>query len=175
MAVTDVCALCGARDSWRHSLLDCSMTRSIWALSNETMVEHMCLNQDPSAKQWLFAMHESLPASEFTMMIVTLWAIWGSRRKAIHEDIFQSPYATHCFVSSYLQEVEALNKPKETRVSQRIPRPSHWIAPPLGDAKINVDATVSRAGGFGAVSAVCRDHHGSFLGARSASTQCPSG
>ena len=84
------------------------MARSIWALSNESMVEHICCNQEPSAKKWLFTMHEDLPEEEFTTLIMTLGAIWSSWRKAIHEDIFQNPYGRHSFVTSYIRELESL-------------------------------------------------------------------
>jgi hypothetical protein len=38
---TSTCSLCGVIDSWRHSLLESDMARSIWALSDVSMVEHM--------------------------------------------------------------------------------------------------------------------------------------
>lgn len=97
-------------------------------------------------------------------MIITLWAIWWARRKAIHEDIFQNP-ATHGFVSSYMTEIEILQKPAMVRPQAPVIRQNHWVPPPVDHAKINVDATVSRSGGFGSVGAICRDHEGTFLGA----------
>jgi hypothetical protein len=71
------------------------MAKSVWALSDELMVEHMMAVGEPNAKNWLFNLLESLPQDQFTRMTVTLWAIWTARRKAIHEDIFQSPLSTH--------------------------------------------------------------------------------
>ena len=44
-------------------------------------------------------------------------------------------------------------------------RPTAWLAPPEGLAKVNVDAAVSVEGSFGAVVAVCQDQRGKFLGA----------
>ena len=44
-------------------------------------------------------------------------------------------------------------------------RPTAWLAPPEGLAKVNVDGAVSIEGSFGAVAAVCRDQRGKFLGA----------
>jgi len=32
------CLICGAEDSWKHSLLECNMAKCIWAPSNEEMV-----------------------------------------------------------------------------------------------------------------------------------------
>jgi hypothetical protein len=57
-----------------------------------------------NAKHWLFFMMETLPHDQFTRMCVTLWVIWSSRRKAIHEEIFQSPISTNGFINTYLEE-----------------------------------------------------------------------
>jgi hypothetical protein len=40
MLTTHACSLCGARDTWRHSLMECVMARSVWALAEE-VVKHM--------------------------------------------------------------------------------------------------------------------------------------
>jgi hypothetical protein len=103
------CGICGAEDSWRHSLLDCMMARCVWALSDDEMVEHMCQVQERGARNWLFTMCDSLPQEKVSRMCVTLWAIWHARRKAIHEDIFQSPLSTHHFVENFLGELNQTN------------------------------------------------------------------
>lgn len=72
----------------------------------------MCINQDPSAKNWLFAMYEDLSDEDFTAMIVKLWVFWCAHIKAIHGDIFQSPYSTYCFIETFLKEIETLKKNK---------------------------------------------------------------
>jgi hypothetical protein len=46
MATTNVCNPCGAVDSWGHALLDCSMARSVWALTQEEMVDQMSTNHN---------------------------------------------------------------------------------------------------------------------------------
>lgn len=75
MADTPNCTLCGSPDSWRHSLLECSMARCIWSLAKEEMVEHTVGTSEPDAKLWLFSMMQSLSRTEFTCMSVTLWAV----------------------------------------------------------------------------------------------------
>jgi hypothetical protein len=50
--------------------------------------EHMAMNSGTIAKQWLFSMRETLDHSKFIKVLVTLWAIWTARRKAIHEGLF---------------------------------------------------------------------------------------
>jgi hypothetical protein len=60
MAPDSACTLCGVADSWRHSLLECNMSRSIWALIPERITEHMMKTEEPDAKRWIFAMIKSI-------------------------------------------------------------------------------------------------------------------
>ncbi|XP_073363453.1 uncharacterized protein [Aegilops tauschii subsp. strangulata] len=164
MLPSHVCALCGAADNWRHSLIDCNYARCVWALSNEDMVQHMCMQRDDQAKRWIFLTSESLSQEEFTTMIVTLWAIWAARRKIIHEGIYRTPFSTNGFVTSYLADLKQIQKPVDRPPTTPRARPTRQ-PPPDDHVKINVDAAVPRAGGRGAVGAVCRDASGVFLGA----------
>jgi ribonuclease HI len=148
------------------------MTQAVWALSEETMVEKLTTNRETNARQWMFDLMESLPHDQFTRVAVTLWAIWTARRKAIHEDIFQSPLSTFGFINSFLSELQSLAKPSPHVVKPRVQaqgqtrlrRTQAWIPPPSGMAKINVDAAISRAGDKGAAGAICRDSNGNYLG-----------
>jgi hypothetical protein len=79
MATSSRCSLCGAEDSWKHSLIECNMANSVWALSDSMMVEHMTAYDEPNAKHWLFWMMETLPHDQFTRLTVMLWAIWTAR------------------------------------------------------------------------------------------------
>ena len=140
------------------------MARSVWALSKEELVQHMCANRDDNAESWLFTMSESLPDEDFTQLIVTIWAIWHARRKVIHEGIFQTPFATHSIIIVYISELQMLKKPI-LRPTREHARPTSWIPPTTGHVRINVDAATPRAGGFGVVSAVARNSDGIYQGA----------
>ena len=59
-------------------------------------------------------------------------------------------------------------RPVQQQRSSAAPAP-RWIAPPVGYAKINVDAVVQKLRNAGAVAAVCRRDDGSFLGASAVS------
>ena len=111
MSTSCSCSICGASDSWRHSLLDCRMSRCVWALCEDELAEHVFSCAEPNAKLWLFSMQENLSAADFTRVVVTIWAIWTARRKAIHEEIFQSPLSTFRFVNSYIEELSCLSNP----------------------------------------------------------------
>ncbi|PNT76018.1 hypothetical protein BRADI_1g43072v3 [Brachypodium distachyon] len=164
MAENSRCAIYGEGDSWRHSLLSCTMARCVWSLVDEHVTEHMAATEEPSSKQWLFAMMGSLEHDEFIKMVVTLWAIWHARRKAIHENTFQSPLSTFAFVERFIEEISpgVAYAPPRQRSRQPAPR---WLPPPAGCTKINVDAAVAKTANMGAVAAVARDEEGVYQGA----------
>jgi hypothetical protein len=111
MATSAACSVCGQEDSWRHSLIDCNFARCVWALTDEDITEHIVLSSEPAARQWIFSMIETMKKGDLIRMLVTLWAIWHARRKAIHEDVFQSPMATISFVNRFLADLEGCGKP----------------------------------------------------------------
>ena len=82
------------------------MAKCVWALNDEIITEQVAETRMPSAKLWIFKLMDSLNHMEFVNVAVTLWAIWTARRKAIHEAIFQSPHATHSFVTRFLAELQ---------------------------------------------------------------------
>jgi hypothetical protein len=53
--------LFGGMESWRHSLFECNMARSVCALSDASMVQHMNLNLQGHARQWLFDTMRTFP------------------------------------------------------------------------------------------------------------------
>lgn len=103
------CGFCGSPDSWKHSLVDCTVSRCTWALVDDEMAQTLVATAEPNAKNWLFTLMESLSHVMFVKLMVTLWAIWHARRKAIHEGIFQTPQATHSFITRYITELEIIN------------------------------------------------------------------
>ena len=108
MAAQNACPLCGAEDSWRHALLSCSMSSCVWALADDELVSKMSEFQDSSAKVWLFELSKLLDHTSFTKMVVTLWAMWFARRKAVYEGIFQNPQQTIGFVNTFIAELDQI-------------------------------------------------------------------
>jgi hypothetical protein len=118
-------------------------------------------------------MMDSMKKDDLIRMLVTMWAIWHAKRKVIFEEIYQSPMATVAFVNRFLLDLEATREAPSSmagamvrgrRATARAPQPK-WIAPPAGQDKINVDATVAKSEKKGAVAAVCRSRDGVYLGA----------
>ena len=166
MADTSVCSICGAEDSWRHSLLNCTMSRCVWALANEGVTQHMNMIEEPSAKQWIFSLIDTLDHADFVEMVVTLWAIWYARRRLIHEGEQQSPMSTFMFVRSFLDDLAQTPAPSNGQRRMAPIAPAlKWIKPPSGCAKINADAAIAKTGEGGSLAVVCRSEDGVFLGA----------
>jgi hypothetical protein len=107
---------------------------------------------------------ELLPHVELTLTVVTLWSIWHTRRKALDEEVFQSPLSTFSFINRVISDLELIKPSERSRTTEASPIP-RWLAPPTGVAKFNVGATISKNGGLAAVDAVARDEVGVFLGA----------
>jgi hypothetical protein len=62
----------------------------------------------------LAAIFKTLPHNEVTRVVVTLWAIWYERRKAIHEESFQSPLSTNNFIKKIIFNLDVgILAPKE--------------------------------------------------------------
>lgn len=95
-----------------------------------------------------------------------MWAIWWARRRDIHDNEFQSPISTWCFINKYLEELEiASTRPNIVSPSSSRASHSRWLPPDDGFSKMNVDGGLSRQGDRGCAAVVCRDKTGQFLGA----------
>ena len=132
----------GGRDTWKHALLNCPLAAAVWALTPEDLLAPMIERTEDKANAWLFEIHAILFADLFQRLIVTLWAIWKARRKAIHEDIYQTPHSINGFINSYLGDLRFMNPRDQKPRGAAIARPTCWVKPHEGVAKINVDAAV---------------------------------
>ena len=106
MARHSLCALCGCPDSWRHSLLECNLSKFVWVLEEEEISDHLFSIQLSNARDWLVEVMKDLPHDKFVRVTVVLWAIWHAMRKLIHEDMVQSPMAIHGFIDRFLSDLE---------------------------------------------------------------------
>jgi hypothetical protein len=96
-------------------------------------------------------------------MCVTAWAIWNTRRKAIHEGLFQSPLSTNIFVENFLAELGQVAK-KKVKVKPPCTQQKAWIPPLEGAVKVNTDVAVARNNSSGVIAAVARSDTGEYLG-----------
>jgi hypothetical protein len=153
MVVWPDCQICNAsKDSWRHSLLDCTMARCVWALVDEDVTEHMVMNTLPNAKQLLFATWDTLDHSNFK----------GER---LFTRVFLRVHSVPLiFFNCFISDLGEAKTSKQTRNLHKQNCRRRWIRPPVGVVKINVDGAVAHNEDHGSISAVCRDSHGLFMG-----------
>jgi ribonuclease HI len=131
------------------------------------VTEHVALASEPNARQWHFSLLETVKEDEAVRVAVTMWAIWHSKRKSVHEEVFQISMATMAFINRFMCDVEA-SKPVARKTQGQRPRSEwtvRWIAPSQGRVKVNVDAAVAKSSAKGAVGAVCRSFEGLYRGA----------
>ena len=109
----------------------------------------------------------NIPEEDGIRILLTCWATWHARRKAIHEGKFQSPLATMGAVNRLINELQISNEFQGWNSGKRdIRKRTHtWIPPEPGLHKLNVDAAVSRKGSTGAVGNVCCNDQGMFVAA----------
>lgn len=120
--------------------------------------------QEESARGWLAEVFARLKHDDLIRVVVTLWTIWHAKRKAIHENLFQSPLSTHYFVDRFIGDLSLVSPGTQEKQENQIATPK-WIPPPSGSVKINVDATLSKNTTIAACAAVARYEIGDFLGA----------
>jgi hypothetical protein len=81
------------------------MANAVWALKKGEITEALCMINEGATKVWLSTMWKTLSHDVIAQVVVRLWAIWRVRRMVIHENVFQSPLSTHCFVERFLEEI----------------------------------------------------------------------
>jgi hypothetical protein len=67
------CALCGAPNSWKHSLLECNMARYVWVLESEEIIEHLSEMQEENSRGWLANLFETMSHADLIRVLVTMW------------------------------------------------------------------------------------------------------
>ena len=145
MVDTAECRLCDAgEDTWDHALLNCTSSKCICAQLDEELIEVMDTLSFPDPKHWVFFVCSNFSQSDSIRILITCWAIWQARRKAIYDGIFQSPLSTMAMVNTLIDELEIVEgfQLKEKNQPQKL-KSRHWIAPPSGQCKINTDAAVA--------------------------------
>ena len=79
------------------------------------LLDFISQSQQEDSCGWLHEAVVILRHEEFVRLIVSLWAIWYARRKAIHDDIFQSPLSRHSFIERFILDLEIVISSKKSK------------------------------------------------------------
>ena len=69
-------------------------------------------NRTEDARLWVFWLLDTLPEKEVVQILVTMWSIWWTRRRAIHDDQYQSPMSTSVFITKFLGDLDLMAENK---------------------------------------------------------------
>jgi ribonuclease HI len=134
-------------------------------LEKEDITDFIGALQEEDARAWPEKILNSLPQANMVRVVVTTWAIWYARRRAIHEDIYQSPLSTHAFIDRFIADLGLVSAAAQIREGHQVRSTTMWSPPPQGVVKINVDAAVSKNSGRVAIAAIARGLDDIFIGA----------
>lgn len=167
LTATANCKICGAEeDTWIHSLLQCNISKCVWALMDEDLLDLLASLHFSDPKHWISYICCNIPKADGVRILVTCWAIWYARRKAIHDRIFQSPLSIMMMTNRLIEEFEFIQeidfKEKDHYQNKST---QNLISPQNGISKINTDAAIDRSGTKGVVAVVCRTDQGEFVAA----------
>jgi hypothetical protein len=111
MVDTAECKLCGAdEDTWDHALLYCTMSRCVRAQLDEEVTEliaNICIS---NPMHWVSFICSNISQADGMCILVTCWAIWQARRKAIYDEIFQSPLSIIAKINTLIDELEFIEE-----------------------------------------------------------------
>nr|KJB20572.1 hypothetical protein B456_003G154500 [Gossypium raimondii] len=111
--------------------------------------------------EWLSWLLENSEKNRKGLIVVSIWAIWFSRNKFVHERNVQSLEEIVTFIRSfgleYRSSAESLKHPQPRSMVK-------WSPPPQGYFKINVDAGLSVANNRAVLGFIIRNAEGFIMG-----------
>jgi len=104
-------------DSWTHCTLSLSSAtwRAVCGHWNMTKLlnTYVSCRRNEESRAWLDNLIETIPHGDLTWVVVRMWAICYVRRKAIYDNISQSPLPMYIFVNKYtLPNYKLCRRPK---------------------------------------------------------------
>ena len=94
-------------------MIECNLARCVWALERIDLTDVLYNIQEIDAHAWWAEAAATMSKADLIKVAVTLWAIWFVWRKAIHENSFQSPLSTYCFINRYIADLDLI-KPEQS-------------------------------------------------------------
>ncbi|KAH1031812.1 hypothetical protein J1N35_043986 [Gossypium stocksii] len=126
-------------ESSTHVVRDCSFALQVWFKLNylwSNSVAVMCFTD------WLNWLFENSASDRKDEIAITIWALWFSRNKFVHEQKMQSIEELVTFIRGFGREFRGISSilqhPRPRDLNKWVPTPPNWV-------KINVDTGFSAA------------------------------
>jgi hypothetical protein len=82
-----LCQLCGAHDSWKHALIDYTMSTCIWDLVDDEITEHMPCTDDGDARSWLVTWRKTTKLGCLSPLVYLACQLEGYPQKRVPESV----------------------------------------------------------------------------------------
>ncbi|KAK8351233.1 hypothetical protein V6Z12_A05G019700 [Gossypium hirsutum] len=136
----------------------CVLAAQVWSNLEVKWLSSMA---NSNFNEWLNWLLENSDRNKKGLIVVTIWALWLSRNKLVHERMTQSLEEIVTFIRGFGLEyrscAENLKHPQPRSMVR-------WMAPPQGWVKINVDAGVSVAKKRAVSGFIIRNDEGFIMG-----------
>ncbi|KAL4362884.1 hypothetical protein GQ457_04G002440 [Hibiscus cannabinus] len=160
LSVNVCCPLCKSEaESTHHLMRDCVFVKELLGAQG---IHLTILYHDAPWREWLALALTRLDSSQRHALMVTFWAVWYARNKAVHEALQPSVFNSLSFILASLKEYEMLNLKCGTRSP---PIQTKWEAPLENVVKVNFDSAFSHQMLQSVSGVICRDYTGSILAA----------
>ncbi|KAA3475918.1 nuclear pore complex protein NUP98A-like isoform X2 [Gossypium australe] len=161
LSVETVCLLCkkGLEDA-DHLMWSCEVLKSIWKSLN---IVAPSFDLSISAKICFATTFSAANEQQRQMMALSLWGVWYSRNKMLHEGIKFSMMETLGFLKGYNQELNRhreILSPLSSSLGNEV-----WKPPDLGFTKINFDAAFQNETKIAITAVLARNSEGNIVGA----------
>ncbi|GMJ14222.1 hypothetical protein HRI_005091400 [Hibiscus trionum] len=158
--VQNGCQFCqSAYEGVDHLFQECWYSQAIFEAQGLTpsLLSHNLLWQD-----WITQFFESLNDDARKIFVVSCWAIWYARNKAVHDDLKTIVQESIAFIQAYILEQETF----QTAVQPQPRNKSQQWSPPQGNLiKVNFDAAYCTHSKISTSGVICRNNAGLIMGA----------
>mgnify|MGYP005846068177 CR=1 FL=1 len=180
LEITDICPLCGVeREDGFHAFCRCPLAKEHWhAMALDWPIPSVddIHNVGP---EWLFTLLEPLDEATRMIVLMIMWRIWHVRNEITHEKKPPPTEASRRFLHGYINSLLCVQQhpsgdvvkgkmilnapPILTREPAPLKDERGWVAPELGNTKLNTDGSFIPATGLAGGGMVLRDSEGKII------------
>lgn len=143
-----------------HIFKQCWVLESFW----NACTLGMLLNLHPTSNiiDWMVEASFTLSCELFEKFLTCLWTIWRERNNILWNESDFSTLFMATWASNHLQDYQRLHHSKKVMKKRIL---THWISPPSGRLKVNIDGSFRHGEAVGGIGVVVHDNQGNCVAA----------